>query len=258
MRRVTSTALLFIVLLVGCGGEEAPDVAESGAASPGDGPSPLPGPPGDATGGGETTYPGVTYPCVCTPPDGEPFTAEVTITRCRENPEAFELAWTGGGYGAEGVGMTFGEDLFAVVRLDEGGLDVGAYRLEEGGLAGLWTDGGGIGTEVVGEVSGEPPALGDWPDDAVFEVTGEGPGGTKYRGFLQAKPWNGAVVLRWTIGEERIPGGALPLGDWLVAGFNQGTYGVSVYEREDGGWRGWWFAPGDAGFGREALSPYAQ
>ncbi|OGD75321.1 MAG: hypothetical protein A2Y64_05505 [Candidatus Coatesbacteria bacterium RBG_13_66_14] len=154
--------------------------------------------------------------------------------------------------------MTFGEGLFAVARVGPGGLDVGVYHLEESGLTGRWTGGGGIGAEVIGEAFGEPPDLGAWPEDAVFEVTGEGPDGTEYQGFLQAKPWNGAVVLRWTVGEEQIPGGALPVGDWLVAGFNEGTYGVSVYSREESGWRGRWYAPGNGAFGEESLAPYSE
>lgn len=230
---------------------------DGGTISKDDGPSPLPGLPEDATSGTNPVYPSVTYPTLYTPPDGEALETEVTITRSRENPEAFDLIWRrSGSFVAEGVGMPFGNDLFAVARVDAGGLGVGVYRLEEAGLSGTWTDGGGIGTEVIGEVLGEPPVLSGWPDDATFEVSGSGPGGTDYHGFLQAKAWNGAVVLRWTIGEERIPGGALPVGDWLVAGFNQGNYGVSVYKREDDLWRGCWYAEGNGDFGREVLSPY--
>jgi hypothetical protein len=238
--------LIAAALLTGCGGGEAPVPDEAAPPPADDGPSPL---PGDAA---------VTYASLCSPPDGAPYACEVTITRSRENPEAFELVWTGAGHDARGVGMTFGDGMFAAARVGPGGLNVCVYRIEENGLTGWWTGGDGIGAEVIGEVSGGPPSLVAWPDDAVFEVTGEGPDGTGYEGFLQAKPWNGAVVLRWTVGEELIPGGALPLGDWLVAGFNQGTYGVSVYAREGDGWRGRWYVPGDGGFGEERLAPYAE
>jgi len=244
--RTTIALLIAAVLMAGCGGDEAPVPEEVGASPSDDGPSPLPRDAGV----------GLTYPSLCTPPDGAPFSTEVTLTRCGDCAGAFALVWTGGGHDARGVGMTFGEGLFAVARVGPGGLCVGVYHLEEGGLTGRWTGGGGIGTEVIGEAS-EPPALGAWPEDAVFEVTGEGPDGTEYRGFLQAKPWNGAVVLRWTVGEEQISGGALPVGDWLVAGFNEGTYGVSVYERNENGWRGRWYAPGNDAFGEESLAPYS-
>jgi hypothetical protein len=249
MRKTRLVEILALALiLAGCGGEEVPSPEDAGTPPADDGPSPL---PRDAEAG-------VTYTSVCTPPDGEPYACEVTITRCGENPEAFELVWTGDGHDARGVGMTFGDGLFAVVRVGPGGLCVGVYNLEEGGLTGRWTGGDGIGSEVVGEVFREPPALTAWPADAVFEVTGESPDGTAYHGFLQAKPWNGAVVLRWTVGEELIPGGALFIGDWLVAGFNEGTYGVSVYEKDGNGWRGRWYAPGNGAFGRESLAPYAE
>jgi hypothetical protein len=187
MRKTRLVEILALALiLAGCGGEEVPSPEDAGTPPADDGPSPL---PRDAEAG-------VTYTSVCTPPDGEPYACEVTITRCGENPEAFELVWTGDGHDARGVGMTFGDGLFAVVRVGPGGLCVGVYNLEEGGLTGRWTGGDGIGSEVVGEVFREPPALTAWPADAVFEVTGESPDGTAYHGFLQAKPWNGAVVLR--------------------------------------------------------------
>jgi hypothetical protein len=250
--RTIIALLIAAALMAGCGGDEAPVAEDIGAPPADDGPSPLPR---------DAERPSVTYTSICTPPDGEPFGApfstEVTISRCAECAEAFELVWTGGGHDARGVGMTFGQELFAVARVGPGGLVVGVYHLEEGGLTGRWTGGGGIGAEVIGEAS-EPPTLGEWPEDAVFEVTGEGPDGTEYQGFLQAKPWNGAVVLRWTVGEEQIPGGALPVGDWLVAGFNQGTYGVSVYERNENGWQGRWYAPGNDAFGEESLAPYSE
>lgn len=251
--------LMTAALVTNCGGDEAPGVAETQMISEDNGPTALPGLPGEATSGTNPVYPGVTYPTLYTPPDGEPLEAEVTITRSRENAEVFELCWHGDGWShTEGVGIAFGDNLFAVARVDAGGLGVGVYRLEEGGLSGIWTNGGGIGTEVIGEVRGDPPVLSGWPDDATFAVSGSGPDGTDYQGFLQAKAWNGAVVLRWTIGEERIPGGALPVGDWLVAGFNQGSYGVSVYKKEDDLWRGWWYAEGNGDFGREVLSPYSE
>lgn len=240
--------LTLAVILAGCGGEEAPSPEGAGTPPVDDGPSPLP-----AIG-----TPAATYHSLCTPPDGQPYACELNITPAGGIEGAFDLVWTGEKYGAEGVGMTFGDKLFAVARVGPGGLDVGVYHLEEGGLTGRWTGGDGIGTEVVGEAVGEPPTLGAWPEDAVFEVTGEGPDGTEYRGFLQAKPWNGAVVLRWTVGEEQIPGGALPVGDWLVAGFNEGAYGVSVYEKEENGWHGRWYAPGNGAFGGESLAPYAE
>jgi hypothetical protein len=240
-------ALTLVFILTGCGGE-APVTEEAGTPPADDGPSPLPG----------ETGPGVTYQSLCTPPDGEPYACEVTLTRCADCAAAFELVWTGAGRDARGVGLTFGDGLFAVARVGPGGLCVGVYSIEEGGLTGRWTGGGGIGAEVVGEASGEPPELGAWPGDAVFEVTGEGPDGAEYHGFLQAKPWNGAVVLRWTVGEEQIPGGALPGGDWLVAGFNEGTYGVAVYEKDGNGWRGRWYAPGNGACGEETLAPYAE
>ncbi len=245
--RTTIALLTAAVLLAGCGGEEAPIPEDTGMPPADDGPSPLPGETGLA----------VTYQSLCIPPSGEPYTCAVTITRCPENPEAFEVVWTGEEYAAEGIGMAFGEKLFAVARVGPGGLCVGVYHLEEGGLTGRWTGGDGIGSEVVGEVIGGPPTLTAWPADAVFEVVGESPDGTEYQGFLQAKPWNGAVVLRWTVGEEQIPGGALFVGDWLVAGFNEGTYGVSVYSRDGNGWRGRWYAPGNGAFGEESLAPYA-
>ncbi|MCX7021310.1 MAG: hypothetical protein NTW26_03355 [bacterium] len=125
---VLSTIALLIAaaLLAGCGGEEAPVPDETGTPPSNDGPSPLPGPLGDAT----DFPPCVTYSSLSTPPGGAPFSTEVTITRCGENPAAFELVWTGGGHDARGVGMTFGQGLFAVARVGPGGLDIGVYRLE--------------------------------------------------------------------------------------------------------------------------------
>jgi len=254
-----NTALASVILLIaamlpaGCEEREAPPLDETPPLPVEDGPSPLPGPRRNV---GDT--PAATYASILAPPEGEPLSAVVTITRAAGTDEAFELAWTGDGLEARGVGITFGENLFAVARVGPRGLDVGVYRLEEGGLVGRWTDGGGIGAEVIGEARGEPPVLAPWPDDALFEVAGAGPDGREYRGYLQVKAWDGAAVLRWTIGEELIPGGGLLVGDRLVAGFNEGTYGVSVYEREGDGWRGRWFAPGNPGLGVESLTPYTR
>ena len=212
---------------------------------------------GTAGAGGD----GVSYESVQTDADGVEIAYTCTISEMFDG-ECYRMAWeTGDGEEAfTGYGVPFGGDMLAVGYAPAALQHfVGAYRMTDTGLAGIWTNGFESGVELMGE-SPEPPTAVDWDLDKDPNFVGNNPDGSEYGGDISVAvfgtgPERGVMMTQHT-GAESYQGRALYLGDHIVVVYQLGLeLTVQYYSKQDDGtWFGDWYADGAPALGTETLA----
>ncbi len=212
----------------------------------------------DGEGGGD----GVSYESVQTDAEGVETAYTCTISEMFGGA-CYRMSWeTAEGEEAfSGYGVPFGEDLltvgYAPATLKH---YVGAYRMTDAGLAGIWTNGFESGVETMGEAS-EPPTAVEWDLPRELDFAGTNPDGSEYGGYLSVAvfgtgPSRGVMITQHA-GSESYQGRALYLGDAVVVVYQLGLELTVQYYVPDGegGWSGEWYADGAPSLGTETMMP---
>lgn len=204
-------------------------------------------------GGGESQ----TWASVQTDDEGNEVAYEVTLTEMFDG--CYEMTWDiDGDKIYSGYGLSYGEDMLAVgyapATLKH---YVGAYRMTDTGLAGVWSNGFDYGIEMMGE-GVEPPEVIAWDLARNIDFAGENPDGSGYSGYLGVAVFGGdierGVQFTQHTDAESYMGRVLYFGDSLVAIYSLGLdLTVQFYERGDDEWSGLWYVEGAYGLGSESL-----
>lgn len=189
-------------------------------------------------------------------------TAYTVSLRPLSGGDCYRMTWESaeGEEAFSGYGVPCGEDLLAVgyapATLQH---YVGAYRMSDGGLAGVWTNGFESGSEMMGEAPAAPAALA-WDLPTKLDFSGQNPDGSAYSGYLNVAVFGGGpergVMMTQHTGAESYQGRALYLGDQIIVVYQLGLELTVQYysENADGTWSGAWYADGAPGLGTESLT----